>query len=199
MKSFLWRHKFLIVIWVIVLTIGGYIVLTVLDTSQDGEENPYTISASEQAANDAKTAETLKNQPKQVKIGEAARDQDLEFTVKGTRCDGERTIGTNTYAHAEAEAQFCRLSVSVKNVGSAPASLPLSQQKAFVTTEDARTAVTDATQYAQADQTKSYWYDQIAPGSTVTGDLVFDLNGNEEMLLAELHAAENSPGVKVNL
>ncbi|HTE58129.1 MAG TPA: DUF4352 domain-containing protein [Verrucomicrobiae bacterium] len=198
MKNFLWRHKFLILIWVTVFVVGGYIGYLLFFKSTGGK-NPYTIAASEKAVNDTKTAETPKNQPKKPQIGEPAQDGDLEFTVKGTACNGERTIGTNAYAQAEAEGQFCRLSITLRNTGSAPVSLSLAAQRVFVATEDSYPADEGATQNAQADQTKNYWYQQIAPDSTVSGDLLFDLNGGEEMRRAELHGAENSPGIQINL
>lgn len=194
----LMRHKVLIFIWVVALAMGSYISYLLFFKSTGGE-NPYTISSSQKATNDAQTAATIKGQPKKPKIGEAAQDGDLEFTVKNTACNGERTIGTNAYAQAEAEGQFCRLTITIKNIGSAAVSLPLAAQKVFVTTEDSYPADESATQNAQADQTKGYWYQQISPGATATGDLVFDLSGGQVMKIAELHGVENSPGIQVGL
>jgi len=126
----LMRHKLLVVIWVSVFAIGGYVAFSVLGTSKDGEENPYVITA----INEAKTAETLNNQPKQpqnAKIGQAAQDGGLEFTVLGTKDNKETTIGANVYTQAEAAGRFGRLSITIKNIGNTPASLPLAAQKAF--------------------------------------------------------------------
>lgn len=169
-----------------------------LGASNDGEENPYLLSSNTSSQTTGQTAgANTNNQPKQASVGQAMKEGDLEFTVKGVRCDGERTIGENQYSRAEAEGQFCRVSVSVKNIGKSALSLPLPAQKGFVSKEESSPPQTDATQYAQADQTKGYWYEQIAPGKTVSGDLVFDVNGNEEIILVELHSAENSPGIRV--
>jgi hypothetical protein len=197
MKGFLWRHKTLLVIWVAVFGIGGYLGYILLSASGSGGENPYTLSST--SNNQSPSPEQpASNQPKQAKVGQAAKDGDLEFTVTSSKCNGETSIGS-TYARAESEGTFCRLSISIKNQGSKATSLPLSAQKAFVDEDNPLAVEVDATQYAQADQAKGYWYDQIAPGKTVSGDLIFSVNGKEEPILAELHGTENSPGLKVTL
>lgn len=195
MKGFLVRHKVVVGIWAVVFMIVGYGGFIMLSTSKGDESPDYlTNKTTPQPPN----AQTLASQVTKVKKGEAAKDGDLQFTVTGVACNGEQTIGT-PYAQAEAEGSFCRLKVAIKNTGTKATDLPLAAQRAFVRDDKSVHLEEDATQYAQADQTSTYWYKQITPGKTVTGDLVFAVNGGEELQAAELHSAEGSPGIKVTL
>lgn len=199
-KNFLWRHKTLLVIWVAVLGIGGYVGSVLFSTSSSGDKNPYTSQGAQVAGTSDETpTEAPSNQPKKAKVGESAKDGNLEFTVNEQKCNGEKTIGENQYAQAEAEGQFCRVNISIKNTGSSPVDLPLSAQRGLSPREESYSPDEAGTQYAQADQTKNYWYQQIAAGATVSGDLVFSMNGNEELVRVELHGEKNTPGVKVDL
>lgn len=196
MKSFLWRYKSLVVIWLIVFAIGGYGGY-ILFIKSSGNENPYVLSnTSNKTESPEETTEPTENEIKHVGLGEAAQDGDLEFTATGINCE-DRTVGTNQYAMDEAEGQFCRLSVTVRNVGDSAVDLPSNQQ--LITPAGEETNLdSQATQYAQENQTTGYWYENIASGSKVSGDLVFDISGGQ-VARAILHGSQDSPGVDINL
>jgi hypothetical protein len=196
MKSFLWRHKYLLAIWAVVFGIAGYVGYT-LFFKTSGHENPYVLSNTSSQSNSSKPAET---EPKlqQITMNQTARDGGFEFKVTGVRCS-EQTIGSNQYAFAEAEGTFCRVSVEIKNTGDSPASLPLQSQFINTDSDDVKhPADKEDTQYAQEDQTAGYWYEDIAPEETVSGDIVFD-PPSPNVSRVILHGSENTPGIEVEL
>lgn len=196
-KNFLWRHKSLVGIWLIVFGIGGYAGY-LLFVKPSGNENPYVLSETSKnaAAPEEAAAEPAEEEIKRVGLNETAKDGDLEFTATGINCE-DRTVGTNQYAMDEAEGQFCRLAVAIKNLGTAPADLPASQTLITPTGEESSLDI-QATQYAQEDQAAGYWYEDIAPGKAVTGDLLFDVSGGQAASVI-LHGTQDSPGIEVNL
>lgn len=197
MKDFLSRHKSLTAIWAVVLVIGAYAGYTLFFKSS-GNENPYVLSnSSSRADTQEEAAGSAEEGARRINKGEAAQDDDMEFTVNSISDCSETTIGTNQYAMDQAQGRFCRLNVTVKNVGSAPASLPAVQRLALTSGEEFKLD-SQATPYAQEDQTAGPWYEDIAAGETVTGDLVFDISDGQ-VAKAFLHGAEGTPGIEVNL
>lgn len=194
MKDRLWRHKFLVVIWVGVLGVGGYAGY-LLFLKSSGNENPYVLSNSSNSQGETKAA--TEEAVTSAAIGEAAADGDAEFTVSGINCT-ESTIGANQYAMDEAEGVFCRLNVQVTNNGTETVSLPESQS-VTVSEGNEYTLDVSATQYAQEDQTTGYWYEDIASGATVSGDLVFDVPAAMTPVSAMLYGSDDSAGVEVTL
>jgi hypothetical protein len=55
-----------------------------------------------------------------------------------------------------------------------------------------------ATMYASSDGSGS-WYNNINPGNSVEGTIVFDIPKDQTPVTAELHDSAFSGGVKVNL
>lgn len=195
MKSFLWRHKSLVIIWVVVFGIAGYSAY-ILTKSSDNE-NPYVLSNSADKPAETKTPDTPK-QPTQATIGQAATDGNVEFTVHGIKC-GETTIGSNAYAHDQAEGEFCRLSLKVKNTAAQTISLPAKRQKLVDSTGKEYELDTQATQYTQSDLSSGDWFTDITASKTRTGDLAFDITAGASIKKAMLYGSEDTPGVEVSL
>jgi len=130
------------------------------------------------------------------KIGEAVRDGKFEFTVTSFTC-GKTSVGTNPYLTKEAQGQFCLLDVSVKNIGTEAQIFDSSSQYLFDTGGSKLSADGSASLYANPEG--STFLNQINPGSSVSGTVVFDVAKGITPVSAELHDSAFSNGVKVNL
>lgn len=180
------RHKFITVILAV-------IVIAVIGSALSGSD-----SDTGNTGNTEDTQASQKEQETTAKIGQAARDGKFEFTVTGFKC-GEKKVGTNEFLQDEATGQFCRLSLSIKNIGNESQSLFADNQK-LVDAEDREYSYdSSATIYAAPEDSGSTWYDEINPGNSVTGDILFDVPTNVTPVKAMLHDSAFSGGVEVNL
>jgi len=180
------KHKILTVIGIVVL-------LAIIGGAAGGSSKSNTSSNS----GDNKTAETkTEDRAKVAKIGEVANDGKFQFTVASVEC-GKASAGTNQYLTKQAQGQFCFVNVTVKNIGSEAQTLDSSSQCLF----DAANAKysTDGTASLYANPEGSTFLNQINPGNSVTGIVVFDLPKDKTPVTAELHNGAFSGGVKVNL
>lgn len=118
-------------------------------------------------------------------------------TSQGVEC-GKASVGTNEYLTQKAQGQFCLLSLTVKNIGDEKQSLFSSNQKLFNAAGQEYSADDTATMYASSDTT-STWFNDINPGNSVSGVIVFDLPKDQTPVSALLHDSAFSSGVKVNL
>lgn len=143
-----------------------------------------------------KASEPSASKEQTAKIGEVARDGKFEFTVSSIEC-GKTSVGTNQYLTKTPQGQYCLLSVSVKNIGDQAQSWFSSNQYLFNANGQKYSADDTATLYNAPNGTS--WYDNINPGNSVTGAIVFDVPKDQTPTTAELHDSAFSNGVKVNL
>lgn len=181
-KSTNWfvRHKVLSVIL-------GFIVIAVIASVAGGGSKSNTSSNSSKSS--SSKAETAK-------IGQAANDGKFEFTVSSVEC-GKTSVGTNQYLTKTAQGQYCLLNVSVKNIGDQAQSLLSSNQYLLNASSQKYSADDVATMYNTPNGTS--WYNDINPGNSVNGAIVFDVPKDQTPTTAELHDSAFSSGVKVNL
>lgn len=174
-----------------ILTVIGVIVLLAIIGGAAGGGNKTNTSTS---SNDNKQAS--ENKPSTAKIGEVARDGKFEFTVASVEC-GKASAGTNEYLTKQAQGQFCFVNVTVKNIGNEAQTFDSSSQYLY----DAANAKfsADGTASLYANPQGSTFLNQINPGNSVSGILVFDLPKDKTPTTAELHDSAFSGGVKVNL
>ena len=130
------------------------------------------------------------------KIGTAVRDGRLEFVVRSVQC-GVGQIGPD-YADARAQGQFCLISLTVKNVGDRPHTMPDGAQKGYGTNGAQYGTNSAAGLYANVSG-NPVWITEINPGNAVTGTIVYDLPRGVELAQLELHDSLTSAGVKVDL
>jgi len=128
-------------------------------------------------------------------IGQAVRDGKFEFTLTKIDC-GATSVGTG-YLTKTAQGQYCLLSMSVKNIGDHSQSLIASNQYLYNATGQQYSADDVATMYESPDN--NAWYDNINPGNSVTGTVVFDIPKDQAPVTASLHDSLYSGGVKVSL
>jgi len=129
-------------------------------------------------------------------LNEAARDGDFEFTVSGLEC-GDTTVGSE-FLQEEAQGQFCKLNVTVENIGTEAQTLFADDQYLFTADDTRFSASSTATIYNSPDNLDS-WLTEINPGNTAEGAIVFDVPADAEIDRAELHDSALSGGVEVTL
>ncbi len=178
------RHKVLTVI-------GAFIVIGIIASAAGGGSKTNTSTGS-----DSKKAATADNKPTMAKVGEVARDGKFEFTVASMEC-GKASVGTNQYLTKQAQGQFCLVNVTVKNIGNEVQTFDSSSQYLY----DAANAKfsADGTASLYANPQGSTFLNQINPGNSVTGIIVFDLPKDKTPVTAELHDSPFSGGVKISL
>jgi hypothetical protein len=186
-KSWFGRHKILTVLGVLILI--GIIASATNSSKSNTTGNAAKSSSPAKPATKATTA----------KIGQAANDGKFAFTVNSVKC-GETSVG-DQYLNRTAQGQYCRLNVTVKNIGDKKQSLAGSDQYLFNAAGQKYSADDTAGFYAQATGSSggSTWYEDINPGNSVTGDILFDIPKDQTPTSAELHDSAFSGGVKVSL
>ncbi len=121
------------------------------------------------------------------------RDGGFEFTVSTMEC-GIAEVGTK-HMGLRAEGQYCRVSATVRNVGSEARSFFASYQYAYGPAGEKYGA--DATaQVYQGDATNHLGVG-ISPGNAASGTFLFDIPAGAKIARLELHETAFSPGVAV--
>ncbi len=180
------KHKILTVIGIIVL-------LAIIGGAAGGGNKTATNSG------DTKKTDTAKTENKAAvtaKLNEVARDGKFEFTVASVEC-GKTSAGTNQYLQKQAQGQFCFVNVTVKNIASEAQTFDSSSQYLYDAANAKYSADGTASLYANPEG--STFLNQINPGNSVSGILVFDLPKDKTPVTAELHDSAFSGGVKVSL
>ncbi|MEU1844152.1 DUF4352 domain-containing protein [Micromonospora sediminicola] len=135
------------------------------------------------------------DKPKTAKIGQPARDGKFEFTVKSAKC-GVSKVGTSMLG-AQAQGQFCLVTLNVKNIGKESQMFDGSSQKAYGANGTEYSADGAAALYA--NKNAETFLNDINPGNQVTGVVVFDVPKNVKLTKLELHDSMFSGGVTVSL
>lgn len=156
------------------------------------------ISTSTNTQSNSSQSSNSSSKPAEVaKIGQAVRDGKFEFTVTGFSC-GQTSVGTNQYLTKQAQGQFCMLNLTIKNIGDQSQSLFSGNQK-LLNGSTQYSADDTATMYAEPNGSTTTWFNDINPGNSVSGTIVFDVPKGVTPTQAELHDSSFSGGVKVNL
>jgi hypothetical protein len=128
---------------------------------------------------------------KQAGFGDKVRDGKFEFRVSGMDC-GKKLIGSQDFG-AKAQGQFCLVSLSVENIGDEAQMLSDGDQYLFDTKGRRYSADTAAAIYLRSNT----FLEQINPGNTVKGQLVFDVPKSFSAKSLELHDSPFSGGVTI--
>ncbi|WP_433383766.1 DUF4352 domain-containing protein [Actinoplanes sp. CA-142083] len=129
------------------------------------------------------------------KMNAPIADGTFEFTVTGMKC-GVAEVGDDVL-NQQAQGQYCLIDVSVKNVGKSAAMFTDISQTAFDAGGNQYSADSGAGVYANKDS--STFLQQINPGNTVKGRLVFDVPPAAKLTSIVLHESMFSAGVKIPL
>ncbi|MCW2642163.1 MAG: hypothetical protein JWP76_4469 [Dactylosporangium sp.] len=152
----------------------------------------------EPATNGVAAAPTIKPAPAKAahpKLGQPARDGQFEFIVQKVDC-GKATVG-DEFLNKTAQGQFCLITVDVKNIGKDPRLFDGGNQKA--TGAGGVKYRNDGVAEFYANKDSKTFLDNINPGNSVTGVLVFDIAKDARISTLELHDSPFSGGVTVDL
>ena len=177
----------------LLVLMGGCMAL-VVGNAPDGTTTAQ--STDKPSKGEAKTASDKKKddaEPAVPGIGEVVKDGKFAFKVtkltKATRVGGQ-------FLHKDAQGVFWLVSVTVKNIGDEPQTFIGDTQKLFDAKDREYSASSEAAIYME--NSKSL-YEEINPGNTVKGVVLFDLPKSVTPDKIELHDSMFSGGVTVAL
>ena len=131
-------------------------------------------------------------------IGSKVRDGKFQFTV--TRVSHRHSVGDTSLGLGEtAQGRFTVLHVKVTNIGNVSQTLDDSAQ--YVYDSHGRKYDADSTADIDANNNNGggVFFNDINPGNTVHGVILFDLPKGDKAVKAELHDSAFSGGVTVSL
>lgn len=171
----------------------GILVLIVLGIFASGDEGPTpaTNSDSNQATGTSKKEDIV------YELNQEAQDKDLKFTVLDVTTSS--TIG-NSYFAEDAQGMFHVVQVKIENTGKETVSFDSSM--AQVVDDQGRTfdrSIDGQTAMITSNDGVDLFLQQIQPGLSVTGNLVFDLPESIESAYINLKGGFFSEGVKVRI
>jgi hypothetical protein len=130
-------------------------------------------------------------------VGEEARDGQFAFTVDNFECVGDTIAADDEFLDdAVAQGQFCLLDISVENIGS-EAQLLFASNQYLYDAEERRFSASDDFEVMMVVETPIF--DEINPGNSLSGTIVFDVPETADIEFAELHDSAFSGGVLVDL
>jgi len=121
------------------------------------------------------------------------RDGKFEFVVSKVDC-GKSSVGTGGLVK-KAQGQFCIVSLSAKNIGDKSQYLDGGSQKAFDSQN--RTFSADSAAGIYLGDEGNTFLNQINPGNSVSGKVVFDVPKDAKITRLELHDSPFSQGAPV--
>lgn len=184
-KSWFARHKILTALLALVL-------LGIIATATNGGGGSTTTATSPSGA--AKQADAPAPAAEAAKVGQKVRDGQFEFTVMKVQ-KGVKSIG-DQYLNQKAQGQYVLVGVTVTNIGDKAQLLADSSQK--VRDAKGREFSTDTAAGIYLEDNKVF-LNEINPGNTVKGTLVFDMPKDAAPASIELHDSPFSGGVTVQL
>jgi hypothetical protein len=164
------------------------VVIIGLSTAANGGKSP---GSTDNGSNTNNTEE----QPAMPGVGDAAVDGKFSFTVKSVKC-GIKSVGTK-YLNKKPQGQFCKLSLDIENVGDEPQTMFADNQK-LLDAEDREFSPDTSAMIYMGDDANT-WLEEINPGNTLEGFLLFDIPADAAPSKIELHDSAFSGGVTVSL
>lgn len=125
--------------------------------------------------------------------GTPVRDGKFEFVVERMECGVTRI--ESEALHDTAQGQFCLVGLAITNIGSKPRAFTSTGQQAYNAAGDEYDSDTEATLYANTEH--QVWFNNINPGNTLHGVVVFDIPTDAAITELELHDSWFSDGVRV--
>lgn len=186
-------------VWFWILAVVVVIVVSIVATSGGSDQAGAadTSSATHQQGHSkpaAKDGKKAADATKTAGIGDSVTSGHFKFTVTKVR-DGVAQIGGSEFG-VKAQGQYILVSVKVTNVGDSSEMFMGSDQKLF--DKDGKEYSADDEAAIYLDDSNSFLED-INPGNTVTGTIVFDVPKTVTPKYIEFSGALFSSSVKVSL
>ncbi|BCY13186.1 DUF4352 domain-containing protein [Actinoplanes sp. L3-i22] len=180
--------------------VGGFVGLTLIACGSaiaSGGDDTAPTEAADVATTTGAATKTEKAEKKDETpgLGQAAKDGKFQFTVTGVKC-GATKVGSD-FLNQKAQGQFCLIDLTIKNIGKEAQTFLDSEQKAYDAKKVEYSVDSAAAMYANGDN--QILFQEINPGNTVKGKLVFDVPKGTKLTELDLHDSMFSGGVKVAL
>lgn len=169
----------------ILLAVIALIVIIVIATS-GGDDNGSSSSTGGSSSGGSADA---------VGLNQAVQDGKFEFAVTGVDCS-KNTLGADPVS-TQATGVFCLVNVSVANIGDEAQTLDSTSQYGYDAAGKKYSTDTEAAFYLE--NAGSTLFEQLNPGTSVDGVLIFDVPAGTQLTKLELHDSMLSGGVTVNL
>lgn len=174
----------------ILLAVIALIVVIVVATS-GGDENGSSSSSSDGGS----SSDSGGSSENAVGLNQPVQDGKFEFNVTGVDCS-KNTLGAGPVS-TQAAGVFCLVNVSVANIGDEAQTLDSTSQYAYDAPGKKFSTDTEAAFYLENGG--DTLFEQLNPGTSVDGVLVFDVPAETQLTKLELHDSAFSGGVTVNL
>jgi len=145
----------------------AFIVIAVIGAVSGGGKSTTSTTSNTGSGNTAKTVETV------AKINDTVTDKDLAFTVTGVTT--AKSLGSS-YTKKDAQGTFYVVTLNIKNVGKETATIDSSMLK--ITDSQGRKfdrSIEGQTAKGLSQGKVDMFLQQVQPGLSVNGDIVFDL------------------------
>lgn len=171
------------------------LVIIVISVASNSGKNGSDTAATNTSGETSSESKDASGETKLPVIGEAVTDGKFTFTVTGIEC-GIASVG-DEFAGATAQGQYCRVAVTILNSGKEPQTMFADNQKLFDT--EGREFSPDTSAMIWDGDNGKAWMEEINPGNTLNGALLFDLPAAATPSTIELHDSAFSKGVTVSL
>ena len=186
-RSWFARHKILTAL------IGLAVIIAIIAIASGGGKSSDTGTPATSAPAGSASASSAAAE-KATGIGTPVRDGKFEFTVTKVE-SGKKTVGAQ-YVEQTAQGSYTLVHLNVKNIGDEAQSFSDSDQKLI--SVDGKQYSADSMAAAAIDN-NNVLFEEINPGNSVDGILVYDLPTGAVPAKLELHDSMFSGGVTVNL
>lgn len=204
-RNWFLRHKVLtglgaavIVFGIIGAVSGGGGSKTPVASTPDAATSTTSSPAPAVANPSPAAVKTTPPAPLKSQIGQPFRDGKFQFTVTKVK-KGVSRVGT-TYLNKKAQGQFVEIFVTVKNIGNEAQTLDDSSQYLYNAKGQKADADSEAGIYANSNSSgDSVFFNDINPGNSVKGVLVFDVAKTYVPTVLEVHDSVFSGGKKIRI
>jgi hypothetical protein len=173
------------VVWATVLS-GIALLIGIIVTS--------TRDLSGDDSGDGAPPAAVESEPRAAGLGDPVRDGKFEFTVTEVEA-GVEEIGDESFGE-KAQGQYVLVHLKIENIGDEAQTFDSENVTAF--DADGREFSSDIDAELYLDESNSF-LNQINPGNTSTGIVVFDVSKDTKITALELHDSFFSDGVRVEL
>ncbi|HTB48894.1 MAG TPA: DUF4352 domain-containing protein [Verrucomicrobiae bacterium] len=186
------RHK--------ILTVIGALILLVIIVSAAGGNKTTNQTASSSSGSSKSSSSSNSSKAAAVGLNQPANDGKFQFTVTGIQCQQTQVESpVSSFSDTTAGAPYCFVSMTVKNISNVAQSFDPSAQYIYDATGKQYSYDSAASIDIEPQSSNFVDYPSLNPGTSVSGQLVFDIPNTITPTYATLHDSSLSSGVKVNL
>ncbi len=184
----------------VLVVIGVIALIVIVQAAGGGDDSETPATTQEEDAAAPAVEEPAAEEPAEPAedaapgLGDPAEDGDFTFVVDAVE-DGPERIGDDAFG-VSPQGRFVYVTITVTNHGDAPGSFFGDNQYLIDTEGRKASADSEAAIYLPESQSL---YEEINPGNTLTGTVVFDIAADAVPAAVELHDSLFSGGVTVNL